>query len=338
MARFQMETFAYKPVQRRCAAVDPTREPCFSIAEVAAVDACAEPSDEFGLEGVREINPLALAARGHWAVLSRCAPGVERGEESVADTYIDLFETIIYGELACTEMRTRVMPLHPAWASAVERCIELQEAANANVKAIIAQLPGFKVDEAEIASVTDTIVRFGAWLHSLKGRPLDPARFFGSAPPSDVARQRFSKLTGHLERMIHELAPHAEGGGGTFIEGANGRLAELREAHAVALRIREAQRAALEARKTLGPLANAARAAWLRTYVANKRLIEGILRHHNREALMPLIFDDLAETQRSKVDSDEDTDLDRLVTGSAGDDSPADSAPPIEPPDDPSSR
>lgn len=247
----------------------------------------------------------------------------------MADAYIDLFETIIYGQLACTEMRARVLPLHPAWGSAVERCIELQEAANANVKAVIAQLSGYQVNEAEIATVTDTIVRFGAWLNSLKGRPLDPIRFFGSAAPSAVGRERLSKLTGHLERMIEELEPYVDGTKGPPIEGAGSRLNELKEAHAIALRNREGQRAALELRRTLSPQAAAAREAWLRTYVANKRLIEGILRHHDREALMPLIFDDLAEVQRSKAASGDQAGRDPLVDGPEGDE-------PVEPPGDPS--
>lgn len=219
----------------------------------------------------------------------------------MADTYIDVFETAIYGKLATQEMRTRVMPLHASWASAVERGIALQDAANARMEAIIGQMTDFRVDPREIEEVTDTIVRFGAWIDSLKGRPLDPVLFFSGAVPSTVARRRLSKLTGHLEHMITQLTPFAEGEESRRIEGAASRLAELRAAHAIAMRNRDAQRAASETQKTLAPEAEQARQTWLSTYVANKRLIEGILRHHGLETFMPLIFDDLAETQRTKA-------------------------------------
>lgn len=228
----------------------------------------------------------------------------------MADSHIDAFETVIYGNLACIEMRRTVLPMNSQWTSTVEYCIELQEAANARMEAILARIKLPKVDKDEVAKVTNTFVRFGSWLASLEGQPLDPARFFGAQAPSVAGRERLSKLTGRLEHMINTLAPHAEVPAEERIEGAVDWLRQLREAHAIAVRNRDAQRAAEKARKDFGPEVENARQAWLDTYVANKAVIEGVLRHEKRLALKSFIFDDLAEVQRSKNTEE----LEQLVT------------------------
>lgn len=229
----------------------------------------------------------------------------------MADGHIDAFETLIYGRLSCIEMRQVVLPLSARWAAAVEYCIELQETANARMEAAIARISGPRVDKDEVAKVSDTFVRFGSWLDSLEDRPLDPAMFFGREAPSVVGRERLSKLTGHLERMINTLLPYAEGPEDGRIEGAASWLRQLRAAHAIAVRNRDAQRDAQKARQDFGPEVEQARQAWLETYVANKAVVEGILRHHGKLALKSFIFDDLAEVQRSKLE-------DELVTDPTG--------------------
>lgn len=233
----------------------------------------------------------------------------------MADPYIDAFETQIYGKLACTEMRRLVMPLGSQWAEAVEHCIREQERVNSMMEAIITRLGLPKVNKDEVAMVTDTIVRFGYWLDSLAGRPIDPAQFFGLDLPSVVARQRLSKLTGHLDRMVDRLTPYAEKPPEERIEGVVTRLEELKEARAIAERNRDALREAQKTRQELSPEIERARQEWLRVYTANKFVIEGILRHHGKLALKPLIFDDLAEVQRSKPNEE----LEQLVTGPEAD-------------------
>lgn len=159
----------------------------------------------------------------------------------------------------------------------------------------------------------------------MKGRPLDLGLFFGVAAPSTLSRRRLPKLTGSIAKMIEALTPHAEGP--NAINGAADWLTELREAHAIALRNQEARSSAKASRIELAPHAEEARQAWLARYLANKRLAEAILRHDGAVALMPVIFDDLAEVQRSKLApedqasedqaSDDEDALDPLVTGPA---------------------
>jgi hypothetical protein len=249
----------------------------------------------------------------------------------MADSYIDAFETVIYGRLSCIAMRQAVLPLNSRWASAIEYCIEIQETHNARMEALIGRIKGLKIDEAEVAKVTDTFVRFGAWLNSLEGRPLDPAIFFGAEVPSVVGRERLPKLAGHLERMIKTLTPYAEAPDDERIEGSVGWLRQLRAAHEIAVRNRDAQRAAQKRQKDLGPEVENARAEWLDKYVANKSLIDGVLRHEKKLALKSFVFDDLAEVQRSRGvdDTDDDTgedtgeDLEDLVTDPTGGPTPA---------------
>lgn len=238
----------------------------------------------------------------------------------MADAYIDVFETIIYGKLAREEMVRLVMPLGEQWVPAIRWAVAAQEKVDARMRAVIARMGGEKIDENEIRQVTDTLVRFGAWMSSLKGRPIDPFHFFAGAAPSDVARARLPKLVGHLERMIERLEPYAAVEESARIEGVVSRLAELREAHAIALRNRDKQRASQQNRRELTPEVEAARQEWLATYVANKYLVEGILRHHDALALKPLIFDDLAERPRTKGASESDAgpgEFEDLVTGTS---------------------
>lgn len=221
----------------------------------------------------------------------------------MADRYIDPTECVIYGRLACEEMRRLVLPLHRGWSSSVERCIELQEQANGVVGDLVARAQVPQADPAKVAEAADAIQRFGSWLGSLKGRPLDPATFFQGGAPSAVARRRLPKMVGALDHMITALTPIAEGGprGRETVPGAAAWLEELRAAREVAVQERDAQRAGKTEQAQLSPELEKARLDWQSTYVANKRIVEGILRHHGKENLMPLVFDDLAEVQRSKA-------------------------------------
>lgn len=231
----------------------------------------------------------------------------------MADTYIDPYETVIYGTIACEEMRKRLLGLHPDWDPGVRRAIALQAEANGRMQSLIAGLDTPKVDKDELETIKDTIVRFGAWMDSLKGRPLDRDLFFNGAPPSAVARRRLQKLSPHIGQMVEFLTPYV----GT-IDGADGWVTELRDAHAMAERNRIAQTQTRVTRKQLSPALEAERRSWLDTYVANKRWVEGVLRHEKLLYLMPFIFDDLAEVQRTgraETDVDENEGEDALVTG-----------------------
>lgn len=48
------------------------------------------------------------------------------------------------------------------------------------------------------------------------------------------------------------------------------------------------------------------RAAWIATYNANKTITEGVLRHAGKLALLPTVFDDLAEFHEATGVTDDD--------------------------------
>jgi hypothetical protein len=59
------------------------------------------------------------------------------------------------------------------------------------------------------------------------------------------------------------------------------------------------QRASRVEKVELGPEVASAREAWLAVYNANKLLVRGLLGHLGKPALLPLVFDDLAEVHRA---------------------------------------
>lgn len=92
----------------------------------------------------------------------------------MADSYIDPFETLISGKFAREQLAEvcleRVRELDPM----VHYVIAAQERADAAMKLILDQKPkpAPPVDANEVLEETrDVVVRFGAYLESLKSRP-----------------------------------------------------------------------------------------------------------------------------------------------------------------------
>ncbi len=169
----------------------------------------------------------------------------------MTDSYIDPFEAVTYGQLACEQMAKFLIPLHTDWKKAVRHAIALQTARNDRVKELLSHLQAPKLDQEAIVDARDTIVRFGAWLQSLKGQPIDPKLFFGNDPPSIVARQRLSKLAGRLEQMVEALTPFTTGDG--EVDGAAARLTELTEARDAMAQMRDERRTAEAEQRTYTP-------------------------------------------------------------------------------------
>jgi hypothetical protein len=221
----------------------------------------------------------------------------------MADSYIDPFETQLYGKFAREQMAEvcigRVAALDPM----VRFSIETQAAADAAMARVIANAPtpAVAVDAAQVTSEAgDVLVRFGSHLESLKGRPVDLKLVFRGDAPSVLARRRLTKLTGGLAHVLDEARKH-EG----KIRDAAYWIGELAEAHTNLEALERQQRASKVAQVDLGPEVAAQRELWLATYSANKHLIRGLLAHIHKPELLPLIFDDLAEVHRVSGVSDD---------------------------------
>lgn len=218
----------------------------------------------------------------------------------MADNYIDAFETIIYGTHARKMIQRHVLGIEAAFDAALRLVLTNQEQVDKRMTELVAKLPQARGDDSSLEEGRDSLVRFGSWLDSLKGRPLDKRKFFGTAAPSAVAGRRGSKLVGALALAVEQLRPYATGD--KAIPGAAAWLEELTAAHRAAdARFSEKLDARLTQALTT-PEVQAAREQWLTTYTANKRLVEGVLRHMGKVDLMAIIFDDLAERQVARED------------------------------------
>jgi len=222
----------------------------------------------------------------------------------MADPYIDQFETLIYGNFAREQMAEVCLGKIKKLDGMVQFAIEAQARADAEMSAVLDRQPhpAAVADPAVVLEAArDVILRFGSYLDSLKGRPLDPRLFFRNEAPSVLARRRLTKLTAAVGHIVSEIQKHKE-----HIRDKTW-LAEFEEVFAKLEALEKKQRAARVEKADLAPDVAAAREAWLATYNANKALIRGLLAHLGKPELLPLIFDDLAEVHRAAGVSDEAT-------------------------------
>lgn len=214
----------------------------------------------------------------------------------MADPYIDPFETQLYGKFAREQMAAVCVGKVPALDAMVRFCIETQTTADAAMATAIAHAPrpAAAIDPAQVlAEAGDVLVRFGSHLESLKGKPIDVSEFYRGDAPSVLARRRLTKLSAGLGHVLSQARTHQ-----AKIRDAAYWIGELEAAHAHTEALERQQRASKVAQVEFGPEVSAQRELWLATYNANKQLIRGLLAHLNKPELLPLIFDDLAETHR----------------------------------------
>lgn len=224
-------------------------------------------------------------------------------EGFVADPYIDQNETLIYGKFAREQMKAVCLGKIPELDGMVKFAIVAQEGADAEMKVALEKQPkpAPSLDAAAVLEeVRDTVVRFGSWIDSLKGRPLDPRDFFGGDAPSVLARRRIVKLTAAVGHLLDELTKQASKAPGTAAW-----IAELDDAFQKLSKLEKTQRAAKLQKVEMAPEVAAARLRWLDVYSANKLLVRGLLAHAGKVELMPLVFDDLAEIHRASGVTDD---------------------------------
>jgi hypothetical protein len=218
----------------------------------------------------------------------------------MADPYIDQLETQIYGKYSREQMEKVCLGRIKELDSAVKFAIAAQAQADADMKAVLDKQP--KPASTEDAAATleearDTVVRFGSYLNSLKGYPVAPKVFFRNENPSEVARKRLVKLAAAIEHIVDEIPKHDAIKDPTWLK-------DFRSIHKKLHALKGAQQDSKLVKADLGPEVAAQREAWLAVYNANKLLIRGVLAHAKKPELLPLIFDDLAETHRAPGVSD----------------------------------
>lgn len=220
----------------------------------------------------------------------------------MADTNITPFETKIYGKFAREQMAVVLIGLVPGLDKMVEFAIAEQAKADHTMADLLARQPLPPVLDADaiIDDARDVVVRFGAHIDSLKGRPVDAKLFFRGDAPSTLARRRLTKLTAALGHIVDEFDKHKD----KIRDQAHWRT-ELKKSFEDLSALEKQQRALKVEKVVLVPEVVAGRDVWLHIYTANKNLVRGLLGHAGKPELLPLIFDDLAEVHRASGVSDE---------------------------------
>lgn len=220
----------------------------------------------------------------------------------MSDPYIDQFETQIYGKHACEQMTAICLGRVPELDSMVQFAVAAQDQANTDMKAVLDKQPKPLPTEdttALLAETRDTLVRFGSYIVSLKGRPVPLRAFFRDENPSIVARKRLVKLVAVVEHIAAEIPKHPAITDPTWLADF-ASLANRLSSQKVA-----AHGAKVE-KLDIAPEVAAQRDRWLAVYGANKLLVRGLLSHAGKTELMSLVFDDLAEVHHVAGVRDDD--------------------------------
>lgn len=219
----------------------------------------------------------------------------------MADPHIDQFETLVYGEHACDQMKKVCLGRIPELDGMVLFAVARQEQANAAMKAALdahPKPPAAADAAAVLEEARDTLVRFASYIQSLKGHPIPLSTFFRNENPSVVARRRLVKLAAVVAHIAGEIPKHPAITDPTW-------LADFTALSQKLAALKETKQGAKLLQVDLGPEVAAQREKWLAVYSANKHLLRGLFAHAGKPDLLPLVFDDLAEVHRVSGVSDD---------------------------------
>ncbi|MRG95541.1 hypothetical protein [Polyangium spumosum] len=218
----------------------------------------------------------------------------------MADTHIDQYETIAYGGFAVSQILALVVGLDPELDPMIKVAATRLASETDAMKAALEKAGAIEIvtyeSKADVVAAGRTLLR--RLVRYAESRPN------GDAIANDILQGE--TLTTILRRRPVKLAAalnHAS----TAVEKYKASLPEHATWSADLLVVRDAlsslnegvRRARID-RHQMTPEVASARASWLRRYTATKSIIEGVLRPLDRVSMMPEIFDDLAEQQRTK--------------------------------------
>ncbi len=226
----------------------------------------------------------------------------------MADPYIDQYETIAYGRFAVDQISALVIGLDPqldGFVQVVSARLATDTDAMESVLTRVGELSAITYKAAPGAvdvptQARDVFRRFLRYVDSRANGDALMLKLIGSEKPGTVLRRRPVKLAAAIQRALSAL-PSIE----SELQEYATWVKELSSIHGALADLNEGVRKARADRRQMTPEVAAARTTWLARYAATKSLIEGILRPLDKLALMPEIFDDLAETHRAPGVSDE---------------------------------
>ncbi len=228
----------------------------------------------------------------------------------MADPYIDNRETLSYGPFAVDQIKSLVVDLDPDFNKALATISVRLTAATDAMRAALTKageidLVTYKPAEGApdaIAAARSELRRCVSYADSRAGGSAIIKDLLGGEALSTVVRRRPAKLAGALGHAIRAVAKHKS----ALPEHAKW-TASLTTAKDAIDALNTAVRQSRNERREATPEVAAARMAWFKAYGAAKLIVEAVLRYQDKTALLPEVFDDLAEVHRAAGVSDGDT-------------------------------
>ena len=228
----------------------------------------------------------------------------------MADYYIDNLETLSYGPFAVDQIQALVVGLDPAFNETLAIVAARLTAATDSMRAALTKAGEItlvtykKVEGAPdpIAHARAELRRCVSYADSRAGGAAIAKDILAGEALNTVVRRRPAKLAGALGVALDAIAKHAS----ALPEHAQW-TASLTAAKTAIDTLNTSVRLSRNERREATPETAASRTAWFTAYAAAKLLIEGVLRYSGKTALMPEVFDDLAEVHRAAGVSDGDS-------------------------------
>ncbi|MDI1483528.1 hypothetical protein [Polyangium sp. y55x31] len=226
----------------------------------------------------------------------------------MADSYIDQYETLAYGRFAVVQILALVVGLDVEADGFVKLTAD-RLAAETDAMEVALKKAGaldvvtYKPAEGKpdvVGNAKSVLRRLVAYAESRENGEAIVADILRHENMSTVLRRRPVKLAAALDQAFKAIEKH-EASLPEFAKWAHA-VAAARDALGA---LNEGVRKARVDRREATPETEAARVKWLRRYAATKSIVEGILKPLGKVAMMPQIFDDLAEVHRAEGVSDE---------------------------------
>jgi hypothetical protein len=217
----------------------------------------------------------------------------------MTDQYIDHHETLGYGAFAVEQINAVVLPLAPSYEAALTDIADRISAAT-SAMAVVLKATGQmdvvtykKASGDPLAEARNVLRRAVKYAESRPAGARLAAALLNGQNLSTVLRRRPAKLLAALNYAIDTVEAHAK----DLPEHAAWST-ELTSARDALAALDKSVRASRIERRGMTPEVAKARSEWLKVYGAAKLIVEGVLKLHDRAALMPEVFDDLAEVHR----------------------------------------
>ncbi len=219
----------------------------------------------------------------------------------MTDQYIDQFEAMGYGNFAVSQIRSVVVGLEKNYDKALQHsATKLKSATGVLAKAVekaggqaLVTFTGAAEGDDPIGRAKDLLTRCVRYAQSRTGGDAIASKMLGGQALTTVKRRRPAKLVAVLDQAIKTIQAHK-----ASLDEYKSWLAELTAARDAVSALDAEVRKTRAARREMTPEVQAARANWLKAYGAAKLLVEAVLREKDKLAMMPDVFDDLAEVHR----------------------------------------